>query len=156
MKWGEKEIEYLKHNYKINPNLSNISKNLKRSTRSIQHKGLRLGLFRPRFKKKYSDAQPKKAIDKRYYGKNKKEVYRRKQERVRKIITELKMMLGGKCKTCGYKKSFYALDFHHLGEKEDVVSKIARNFSKDKALKEARKCILLCANCHRELHHADP
>jgi predicted HNH restriction endonuclease len=63
------------------------------------------------------------------------------------------MLLGGKCSICGYNRCLNALEFHHnKGKKEEVLSVLIRDFSKQKSLKEIRKCILLCANCHRELH----
>ena len=63
------------------------------------------------------------------------------------------MMKGGKCSRCGYDKHLFTLDFHHTkGNKEEVVSKLIKDYSKQKALKEIEKCILLCANCHREVH----
>jgi len=60
---------------------------------------------------------------------------------------------GGKCKKCGYNKCLDALDFHHVDPSEkDINFRYfkARNFSKIKS--ELDKCILLCANCHREIH----
>ena len=63
------------------------------------------------------------------------------------------MMLGGKCSKCGYNKCLSALDFHHnRGKKEGHLSRLIKDFSKQKSLKEIKKCILLCANCHREVH----
>lgn len=60
---------------------------------------------------------------------------------------------GGECKICGY--SFYkgALDFHHLdpSEKDFTPSKGYKK-SWEKLKKELDKCILLCSNCHREVH----
>ena len=58
-----------------------------------------------------------------------------------------------KCSKCGYDKCKAALDVHHLesAEKDFVVS--ARwSISDAKFAEEAKKCIVLCANCHRELH----
>ena len=61
--------------------------------------------------------------------------------------------LGGECCKCGYKKSIKALEFHHLdpSKKEFTISTFK---SKDmvKLEKELDKCILVCANCHREIH----
>lgn len=60
--------------------------------------------------------------------------------------------LGGKCRDCGYDRCMDALDFHHIKDKEFLLSSIlAHNFEKLK--KEADKCELLCKNCHAE-HHA--
>lgn len=64
--------------------------------------------------------------------------------------------LGGKCEKCGYNKCVAALEFHHLDpkEKEFALSDYRKLF-KEKVLinKELDKCMLLCANCHREEHN---
>lgn len=61
---------------------------------------------------------------------------------------------GGKCIICGYNKYQGALDFHHLDvntKSFDLSTKgLTRSWVKTKA--EADKCILICANCHREIH----
>lgn len=62
---------------------------------------------------------------------------------------------GGKCGICGYNKCYEALDFHHLNpnEKDSELSKYLRNgCSWGTAEIEARKCVCLCSNCHREVH----
>ena len=61
--------------------------------------------------------------------------------------------LGGKCRICGYSKSIFAMDFHHLDpEQKDfsICSKSSWGFERLK--EELDKCALLCANCHREVH----
>jgi len=63
-------------------------------------------------------------------------------------------ILGRRCKICGYSKCITALEFHHpKSNKEGNVITLLKNESRQKLLKEVEKCILLCANCHRELHH---
>jgi len=155
MKWKENEIKFLKENYPKNISLSQISKKLGKSIRAIQHKAARINVARPRFSSdKPSKKQPRQIIDKRYYEKNKNEIYKRKRERINSRREELKKLLGGKCKVCGYNKCLSALEFHHnSGKKEAHVSRLIMDFSKQKSLKEIEKCILLCANCHRELHN---
>jgi hypothetical protein len=78
-------------------------------------------------------------------------------QRVRKAQrTERKLklleMLGGKCTKCGYDKCPAALHFHHEdpSQKDFTIAGTFRAFEKD--LAEARKCIILCANCHAEQH----
>jgi hypothetical protein len=59
--------------------------------------------------------------------------------------------LGGKCVICGYSKSMYALDFAHQGEKLYEPSKMFENHFKWEIIQaELDKCLLKCANCHRE------
>ena len=64
--------------------------------------------------------------------------------------------LGGKCSKCGYSKCLSALDFHHLDPNEkDIAPAKVLSRSWENILLEINKCILLCSNCHRELHHCD-
>lgn len=60
---------------------------------------------------------------------------------------------GGKCQKCGYNKCIEALEFHHLdpSQKDFSIAK-AHSWKMEKLLPELDKCMLLCANCHRELH----
>lgn len=60
--------------------------------------------------------------------------------------------LGGKCVRCGYSLCLDALDFHHIDKtkKDFHLSKKWECF--DRCIEEVKKCILLCSNCHRELH----
>ena len=59
---------------------------------------------------------------------------------------------GGKCEICGYNKCIEALEFHHLNpeEKDFTISGGTKGFEKLKP--EIDKCILVCSNCHREIH----
>lgn len=60
---------------------------------------------------------------------------------------------GGKCQNCGYDKCEEALDFHHLKPKEksfNISPKL--HFSLEKLKEETDKCVLLCVNCHQEVH----
>ncbi len=59
--------------------------------------------------------------------------------------------LGGKCMICGYNKSLSALEFHHINPKEKEFALTYSNKSWDKLKQEADKCILVCANHHREI-----
>lgn len=70
-----------------------------------------------------------------------------------KLKKELVEYLGGKCRICGLQDDCMAVyDFHHRDPKEKDVN-IARILTrKSAAYKEAKKCDLLCSNCHRRLH----
>jgi hypothetical protein len=77
---------------------------------------------------------------------------------VRKRRLKIKQMAvdykGGKCEKCGYDKCIDALEFHHLNEseKEFGIGEKGHTRSWEDIKKELDKCVLLCANCHREEH----
>lgn len=93
------------------------------------------------------------------YYKNKKERDDKSTIHVKKVRESFKLeaiMYGGnRCKYCSYNKNYSALSFHHTNPKEKdfplagqrgvVLTPIHK--------KELDKCILLCANCHMNLHH---
>jgi len=59
-------------------------------------------------------------------------------------------LLGGKCLVCG-NKDLLLLDFHHIKDKTyNVNSLLGGRWSKIE--NEINSCVLLCANCHSELH----
>lgn len=62
--------------------------------------------------------------------------------------------LGGKCFKCGYSKCMAALDFHHVdpAEKEFQISSYRK---RDLLLKELKKCVLVCKNCHVAIHQEE-
>lgn len=61
---------------------------------------------------------------------------------------------GNHCSVCDYDKCIEALDFHHLDPSQKEFQLSDRNLSSDWQLiqSELDKCVLLCSNCHRELH----
>lgn len=66
-------------------------------------------------------------------------------------------LFGGKCEMCGYDKNIAAFDFHHKDgyEKNFEVKVQLLNWKDDnEILEEALKCVLLCSNCHREIHNS--
>lgn len=77
----------------------------------------------------------------------------RVMERVEKHRQMAYDMFGRECKLCGYNKCLSALEYHHLDpeKKEGNPSKILYR-SWENVVKELSGCVLLCANCHREVH----
>lgn len=75
----------------------------------------------------------------------------KRRKKIKEMLIEYK---GGKCMTCGYNKYSDALDLHHKDESTKKfglsVKGLTRSWERSK--KEADKCILVCANCHREIH----
>jgi 5-methylcytosine-specific restriction endonuclease McrA len=61
--------------------------------------------------------------------------------------------MGGECQRCGYNKYIGALDFHHLDPtKKDINFSSLKKQSLSSLIKELENCILVCSNCHREIH----
>lgn len=77
-------------------------------------------------------------------------VSQRRKNKKLKLIKEF----GGKCKICNYDKCDRALEFHHINPKKKSFGICYKgNIGKpyNELLEEAKKCILVCANCHREI-----
>lgn len=63
---------------------------------------------------------------------------------------------GGKCIICGYNKCPRAMTFHHIDSKDKKFTLDVQNLSQktwENIVEEAKKCQLLCFNCHMELHY---
>lgn len=75
---------------------------------------------------------------------------RNRRENFRNKAIEYK---GGSCMLCGYNKCARALEMHHLDPKTKLfnISSCAYTKSWDTVVAELDKCIMLCANCHREV-----
>ena len=92
--------------------------------------------------------------DKRKYSDRRqyliKAVYARRKK-VRQMAIEYK---GGKCELCGYNTCTDALEFHHkdLSKKDFGISEKGYTRSWKRVQQELDKCIMVCANCHREVH----
>jgi hypothetical protein len=75
-----------------------------------------------------------------------------RKAQLRIFLRKLKLFLG--CKICGYKRCSRALELHHLYDNKDkCISHLAQSGTSISRLKkELRKCVILCSNCHREIH----
>lgn len=85
----------------------------------------------------------------RQYYINKAREYKKQ---ARESFNEFKAQL--KCSNCGESR-WWLLDFHHLDptKKEKEVVNLVQ--SPRKLEKEIQKCIVLCSNCHRDLHYKE-
>lgn len=59
---------------------------------------------------------------------------------------------GGKCEICGYNKCIGALEFHHKDPSEKDFTISGKSYSYERLKKEVDKCMLVCSNCHVEIH----
>jgi len=76
-----------------------------------------------------------------------------RKERYRVIKGAIADILGGKCQLCENVFPLAVYDLHHVENKDESISNLMMNGSFSRIAKEASKCILLCANCHRIEHH---
>lgn len=85
---------------------------------------------------------------------NRHKVYETQKTKGELNKLKLLYMKGGKCEGCGYNKNYSALCFHHLRDKKFHLDiRQCSNRSWKSLLTEAKKCTLLCHNCHMELHY---
>ncbi|MPR35237.1 hypothetical protein [Salmonirosea aquatica] len=72
--------------------------------------------------------------------------------------TELIALMGGGCANCGYDRNLSALHFHHVDadlKQFKLDMRVLSNKRWNLILEEAKKCILLCSNCHAEEHNPE-
>ena len=91
--------------------------------------------------------------DKRTYADRAEYIKRAVAKRRRTMRQRAVEYKGGKCSKCGYNKCSDALEFHHHdGRKDFGISQDGLTRSWERIEKELKRCILICANCHREEH----
>ena len=101
------------------------------------------------YSKRYREKYPERIAKwQREYGNQLRNKYNRKKKQ---YIDEYKLSKG--CSVCGYNECVGALEFHHNGDKEFCIGTAIYTESLETIKKEIEKCIILCANCHRELHY---
>ena len=74
----------------------------------------------------------------------------KRRKKVKLMAVEYK---GGKCQLCGYCKCVEALDFHHKDPKTKKFGIGYKGYTRswDAVRAELDKCVIVCANCHREI-----
>lgn len=67
---------------------------------------------------------------------------------------EILSLVGGKCQFCDYGRCLRNMAFHHVNEEEKCFPLSSREFqfSWKKLIKELKKCVVACHNCHGEIH----
>jgi transposase len=78
------------------------------------------------------------------------EAVSRRRRRVKALLVA---EAGGACAVCGYRSTMRALHFHHVDPTTKRIELNARGgaLSLETLREEARKCVLLCSNCHAEV-----
>jgi len=72
----------------------------------------------------------------------------RKMKRVQEYLRQIKRETG--CRVCGESDPL-ALDFHHKPEEQKEIN-LSEARTWRKAQHETKKCVVMCANCHRKSH----
>jgi len=101
------------------------------------------------------DRKKRNAINRASYARNKDA--RQKKNREKKATAKEKWKAFKStlsCVQCGQNHPA-TLDFHHIEKHPDnrKVNKLLTNKAYKKAAEEVKKCMVLCANCHRIHHH---
>jgi hypothetical protein len=89
-----------------------------------------------------------------HYKNNKKQYIdrnNRRQNEAKKYITDFKK--NSVCAICGEKR-WWVLDFHHNEDKLNNVGHLT-SWGINKVKEEIEKCMVLCSNCHRDLHYKE-
>ena len=75
------------------------------------------------------------------------------REKIGKLFSDYKQKIG--CEICKYNKNPACLDFHHVSpeKKERRIDAGLWYFNSFLFKEERKKCILICKNCHYELHN---
>ena len=100
----------------------------------------------------YCKSCARKKQEETYESRNKTQRDKRKENWLRVLE-----MFDNKCGHCGLESEYTSVyDLHHVDptQKEISVGKIM-HYNWDKIEPEVKKCILLCANCHRILHETE-
>lgn len=116
----------------------------------------------------HKDEQVRKEYKKKYYQLNKdrlsvmntnwaktNKAARKKHQLTYQVKSKLAMLEykgGCKCVSCGYDAYYGALEFHHVNPEEKEIKLSETHSFTDEVRLELDKCVVLCANCHREVH----
>ena len=115
-----------------------------------------LAIYRKNGNKPYNCVTCGESNSKEFYGRRKIMCKKCDTKRVVELSHRNKQKAvdykGGCCIECGYKKCLSALEFHHHGTLKDHNFTNCLLWKWERLKKEIDKCILLCSNCHREVH----
>ncbi len=112
--------------------------------------------------RKYSDLKEHKKV---WLNENRVQVRTNGMKHKRKYYKKKRLRVlayrGNKCVNCGIEhdgSNTAIFDFHHL-DSDTKSFPLSSNGLEcngiERILKEAEKCVILCANCHRLHHHSD-
>lgn len=146
--------------------LREIAARLDRSTSTVRHWMGRYGLKTARRRRRQPLGNPKRTklscrrhgstefvLEGRGYYRCVKCRLEAVAKRRRVIKRTLVQEAGGRCLLCGYSRCQRALQFHHVdpATKSFQIGDRGHSRALERSRDEARKCVLLCGNCHVEV-----
>lgn len=100
----------------------------------------------------YKDPERKKQYRKEWGKKYDADIMRARKARHFEIVNRIKLESG--CQHCGFNEHASALQFHHKNPKtKEFAISSAIGWKLERILKEIKKCIVLCSNCHAIEEH---
>ena len=104
----------------------------------------------PGYSKEWARLHPDvgRASTKKWHSAHKDRWRNQYRNRKRSVVD----LLGGCCQRCGYTEFVAALDFHHIIDKDKLISILVKTELSEAILSELDKYVVLCSNCHRGLH----
>lgn len=91
---------------------------------------------------------------------NRKIINKRKHERLLELQQWYKeQKINKPCEVCGricVENNIESFSFHHINPKDkkySIARMINNTMNKDTIIKEMKKCIIVCENCHRHIHY---
>lgn len=97
------------------------------------------------------NSEGKRAASRRKWIKNNRPASKESKVIQRNNIRLLRDELKAEgCSLCGYVKCLAAIEFHHISDDKEHL--VGRSPTLRSLRREASKCIVVCANCHREIH----
>lgn len=72
------------------------------------------------------------------------------------VTAKVQSIVGKKCWICSYDKCWRNLAFHHIDPSKKLFCLTSREYMLkwEKVYAEMKKCVLLCHNCHGEVHES--
>lgn len=103
----------------------------------------------------YEDPEQQKQAQREWYERNRIKVVEASRKQKAKNKAWLRKLKEQPCFDCGVEYPYYVTDYHHLDPtlKTMSVGRALVTIGRKKVEEEIAKCILLCANCHREREH---
>jgi len=104
----------------------------------------------------YKSGRKRTEYNKQYWLDNREKLIKQQRDRWekrRQYTQEYKLSKG--CKICGYNKCAGALDFHHSNDDKEFTIGSYSIMNLERIEREIKKCVVLCRNCHAELHEKE-